>query len=70
MSSVTYGSRTTRPEASRLRFSCDPSQVSRIESGQRGIRSKELKELLTEYGVRDEQQAILDTIASPRGGSG
>jgi transcriptional regulator with XRE-family HTH domain len=30
---------------------CDRSKISRIETGQRGIRPKELLELLTEYGV-------------------
>jgi transcriptional regulator with XRE-family HTH domain len=30
---------------------CHPSKISRIETGQRGIRPKELRELLTEYGV-------------------
>jgi Domain of unknown function (DUF5753) len=44
--------------------------VSRIETGQRGIRGRELEELLAEYGVRDEQLAVLAALASPRGGSG
>jgi transcriptional regulator with XRE-family HTH domain len=30
---------------------CDRSKVSRIETGERGIRGEELRELLTEYGV-------------------
>lgn len=39
---------------------CDRSKISRIETGQRGIRPKELRELLTEYGVSaDEQSALL-----------
>jgi transcriptional regulator with XRE-family HTH domain len=39
---------------------CDRSKISRVESGQRGIRPKELRELLTEYGVPDaEQQPLL-----------
>jgi transcriptional regulator with XRE-family HTH domain len=59
----------TLRDAARI-LECDPSKLSRIESGQRGIRGKELRELLTEYGVRDEQQAILATMASPRGGPG
>ena len=46
---------------------CDRSKISRIETGQRGIRPKELRELLTEYGVPDPEQAALVTIAS-RGG--
>jgi transcriptional regulator with XRE-family HTH domain len=46
---------------------CDRSKISRIETGQRGIRPKELRELLTEYGVPDSEQAALLDIAS-RGG--
>jgi transcriptional regulator with XRE-family HTH domain len=45
---------------------CDRSKISRIETGQRGIRGKELRELLAEYGVADEQQAILAALADPR----
>jgi hypothetical protein len=46
---------------------CDRSKISRIETGQRGIRVKELRELLTEYGIDDDQQAVLAAIADPRG---
>jgi transcriptional regulator with XRE-family HTH domain len=46
---------------------CDRSKISRIETGERGIRVKELRELLTEYGIDDEQQAVLAAIADPRG---
>jgi transcriptional regulator with XRE-family HTH domain len=46
---------------------CDRSKISRIETGQRGIRPKELRELLAEYGVPDREQAALVAIAS-RGG--
>jgi transcriptional regulator with XRE-family HTH domain len=48
---------------------CDRSKVSRIETGQRGIRPKELRELLAEYGVPAREQAALTAIAS-RGGQG
>jgi transcriptional regulator with XRE-family HTH domain len=48
---------------------CDRSKISRIETGQRGIRPKELRELLTEYAVPEREQAVLMTIAS-RGGPG
>ena len=45
---------------------CDRSKISRIETGQRGIRPKELRELLTEYGVVSEsEQFALTAIASP-----
>ena len=48
---------------------CDRSKISRIETGQRGIRPKELRELLTEYGVKEgEQQALLGLAR--RGGQG
>jgi transcriptional regulator with XRE-family HTH domain len=47
---------------------CDRSKVSRIETGQRGIRVKELRELLSEYAVPDAEQDILQAIA--RGGRG
>jgi transcriptional regulator with XRE-family HTH domain len=46
---------------------CDRSKISRIETGQRGIRPKELRELLTEYGVPATEQLALVSIAS-RGG--
>ena len=46
---------------------CDRSKISRIETGQRGIRPKELRELLAEYGVPDSEQGALVAIAS-RGG--
>src|ERR1700684_2629293 len=46
---------------------CDRSKISRIETGQRGIRPKELRELLAEYGVPASEQLALVAIAS-RGG--
>jgi transcriptional regulator with XRE-family HTH domain len=42
---------------------CDRSKISRIETGQRGIRPKELRELLTEYGVPDNEQMALLGLA-------
>jgi transcriptional regulator with XRE-family HTH domain len=46
-------------EAARI-LACDRSKISRIETGDRGIRAKELSELLTEYGVpAGEQEALL-----------
>jgi transcriptional regulator with XRE-family HTH domain len=45
---------------------CDRSKVSRIESGLRGIRPKELRELLTEYAVSDaEREALLHLARRP-----
>jgi transcriptional regulator with XRE-family HTH domain len=49
---------------------CDRSKVSRIETGQRGIRGKELRELFAEYGVDEVQQATLAALADPRGARG
>jgi transcriptional regulator with XRE-family HTH domain len=49
---------------------CHPSKISRIETGERGIRGKELRELLAEYRVAAEQQIILDLLADPRGAFG
>jgi transcriptional regulator with XRE-family HTH domain len=40
----------TLDDAARV-LECDRSKISRIETGQRGIRPKELRELLAEYGV-------------------
>lgn len=42
---------------------CDRSKISRIETGQRGVRPKELGELLTEYGVPEPEREILLAIA-------
>jgi transcriptional regulator with XRE-family HTH domain len=40
----------TLDEPARL-LDCDRSKVSRIETGVRGIRPKELRELLEDYGI-------------------
>jgi transcriptional regulator with XRE-family HTH domain len=56
----------TLEDAARI-LECDRSKISRIETGQRGIRPKELRELLTEYGVSVSEQLALVAIAS-RGG--
>lgn len=42
---------------------CDRSKISRVETGQRGIRPKELRELLTEYGAPSAEQAALLRLA-------
>jgi len=41
---------------------CDRSKISRIETGQRGIRPKELRELLAEYGVSEQEIGVLEAI--------
>jgi transcriptional regulator with XRE-family HTH domain len=49
---------------------CDRSKLSRIETGQRGIRSKELRELLAEYGAGEREQTMLIALANPKRASG
>jgi transcriptional regulator with XRE-family HTH domain len=49
-------------DAARI-LECDRSKISRIETGQRGISGKELRELLTDYGVPDGEQAALLAVA-------
>jgi transcriptional regulator with XRE-family HTH domain len=59
----------TLDDAARI-LECDRSKISRIETGQRGIRGKELRELLAEYGIGDDQQKILLALAARRDPSG
>ena len=59
----------TLDDAARV-LGCDRSKISRIETGQRGVRVKELRELFAEYGISDDQQAILTAMADPRGAFG
>ena len=59
----------TLNDAARV-LECDRSKVSRIETGERGIRSKELRELMEEYGVAEEQRAVLALLADRRGAFG
>jgi transcriptional regulator with XRE-family HTH domain len=49
---------------------CDRSKISRIETGHRGVRPKELRELLAEYGVAEERRYALASLArqTSRGG--
>lgn len=50
---------------------CDPSKVSRIETGERGIRPKELRELLAEYGTGDPTvEALLSLCQAGRRDAG
>lgn len=48
---------------------CDVSKISRIETGQRPVRAKELKELLAAYGVREEQQDMLLSLSGSKRGA-
>jgi transcriptional regulator with XRE-family HTH domain len=56
-------------DAARI-LECDRSKISRIETGQRGIRPKELRELLSEYDVDATTQDTLVTIARSHSASG
>jgi hypothetical protein len=46
---------------------CDVSKLSRIETGERGIRPKELRELLREYEAREETIEVLLRISDAKG---
>jgi transcriptional regulator with XRE-family HTH domain len=52
-----------RLDAAARVLECDRSKISRIESGQRGIRVRDLRDLLTEYGVGEQEQRTLVAIA-------
>jgi transcriptional regulator with XRE-family HTH domain len=52
----------TLEDAARI-LECDRSKISRIETGQRGVRSKELRELLVEYGVPEPRRDALLAVA-------
>jgi transcriptional regulator with XRE-family HTH domain len=45
----------------------DRSKISRIETGQRGIRVTDLRLLFAEYGVGDDARDALEALARPRG---
>ena len=50
-----------------LILECDRSKISSVETGQRGIRTKEVRELLAEYGVpAGEREALLAIAHSGR----
>jgi transcriptional regulator with XRE-family HTH domain len=59
----------TLDDAARV-LECDRWKISRIETGERGIRLKELRELMEEYDVAEEQQAVLALLADRRGAFG
>ena len=49
-------------EAARI-LACDRSKISRIETGQRGIRPAELRELLARYGVDEPRRDAMLSVA-------
>lgn len=50
-----------------LILECDRSKISRVETGQRGMRARDLRDLLTGYGVSEQEQRVLLGIANPEG---
>jgi transcriptional regulator with XRE-family HTH domain len=54
-------------DAARI-LDCHPSKISRMECGQRGIRPKELRELMAEYGADAAvEEALAELARQPRG---
>jgi transcriptional regulator with XRE-family HTH domain len=49
---------------------CDKSRITRIETGERGIRPGELRVLLEAYGAGEDDRETLVTMASPSGTAG
>lgn len=49
---------------------CDRSKISRIETGDRGIRAEDLRKLLGEYGVATAAQETLAAICHPHNDQG
>src|SRR5436190_661778 len=52
------------------RLGCDRSKVSRIETGLRGLRERDLVALLAEYGAGAVERAALMALAEPNAGGG
>ena len=59
----------TLEDAARV-LECDRSKISRIETGQRGIRARDLRDLIAEYDVGEQERAFLAAIATPKSASG
>jgi len=49
---------------------CDKSRITRVETGERGIRPGELRRLLSEYGADQASQDTLVAMASPHSTAG
>lgn len=63
------GAGLSHDDAARI-LECDRSKISRIETGQRGVRPKELRELLAEYGVDEARRLALAELARQAGKRG
>jgi len=59
----------TLEDAARV-LECDRSKISRIETGQRGIRARDLRDLIAEYDVGEQERALLAAIATSKSASG
>ena len=59
----------TLEDAARV-LECDRSKISRIETGQRGIHARDLRDLVAEYDVGEQERAFLAAIATPKAASG
>ena len=59
----------TLEDAARV-LECDRSKISRIETGQRGIRARDLRDLIAEYDIGEQERALLAAIATPKSASG
>lgn len=61
-----------RLEDAAMVLECDKSKISRLETGVRGIRGKDLRELLEAYDVPESEQQklvrLLHALKPPRGG--
>ena len=61
-----------RLEDAAIVLECDKSKISRIETGLRSIRARDLRELLKAYGVPESEQQklvrMLHALKLPRGG--
>lgn len=56
-------------DAARI-LDCDASKISRMETGHRGIRARDLRELLSEYGAEPELADALVPLTRPRSSAG
>jgi len=59
----------TLEDAARV-LECDRSKISRIETGQRGIHARDLRDLVAEYDIGEQERALLAAIATPKSASG
>ena len=59
----------TLEDAARV-LECDRSKISRIETGQRGIRARDLRDLIAEYDIGEKERALLAAIATSKSASG